>query len=105
MVTSASAHSLSHPHAENRSPNDDEGAEIGHFLRIRPCVLDVRYGLCCDKRFEICMLIFSFHVCAGRLSFVDLFFPYIDVASHVFVVSVMCIFKKVNPRKRPSTIF
>ena len=42
-VTSASAHSLSHPHAENRSPNDDEGAEIGHFLRIRPCVLDVRY--------------------------------------------------------------
>ena len=29
-------------------------------------------------------------------------FPYIDVASHVFVVSVMCIFKKVNPRKRPS---
>ena len=51
------------------------------------------------------MLIFSFRVRAGRLSFVDLFFPYIDVASHVFVVSVMCIFKKVNPRKRPSTIF
>ena len=48
------------------------------------------------------MLIFSFRVRAGRLSFVDLFFPYIDVASHVFVVSVMCIFKKVNPRKRPS---
>ena len=44
MVTSASAHSLSHPHAENRSPNDDEGAEIGHFLRTRPCVLDVRYA-------------------------------------------------------------
>ena len=41
------------------------------------------------------MLIFSFRVRAGRLSFVDLF-PYIDVASHVFVVSVMCIFKKVK---------
>ena len=27
------------PHAENRSPNDDEGAKIGHFLRTRPCVL------------------------------------------------------------------
>lgn len=49
------------------------------------------------------MLIFSFRVRAGRLSFVDLFFPHIDVASHVFVVSVMCILKKVNPRKRPST--
>ena len=48
------------------------------------------------------MLIFSLRVRAGRLSFVDLFFPYIDVASHVFVVSVMCFFKKVNPRKRPS---
>ena len=100
MVTSASAHSLSHPHAENRSPNDDEGVEIGHFLRIRPCVLDVRYAV--THNFEICMLIFSFRAGAGRLSFVDLFFPYIDVASHVFVVSVMCIFKKVNPRKRPS---
>ena len=33
----------------------------------------------------------------------DLFFPYIEVASHVFVVSVMCIFKKVNPRGRPSS--
>ena len=31
------------------------------------------------------MLIFSFRARAGRLSFVDLFFPYIDVASHVFV--------------------
>ena len=44
MVTYASAHSPSHPHAENRSPNDDEGAKIGHFLRTRPCVLDVRYA-------------------------------------------------------------
>ena len=35
------------------------------------------------------MLIFSFRARAGRLSFVDLFFPYIDVASHVFVVSLM----------------
>ena len=51
------------------------------------------------------MLICSFRARAGRFSFVDLFFPYIDVASHVFVVSVMCIFLKVNPRKRPSSIF
>ena len=47
------------------------------------------------------MLIFSFRVRAGRLSCVGLFFPYIDVASHVFVVSVMCIFKKVNPARDP----
>ena len=45
MVTSASTLSLSHPHAENRSPNDDEGAEIDHFLRIRACVHDVRYAV------------------------------------------------------------
>ena len=48
------------------------------------------------------MLIFSFRARAGRLSFVDLFFPYIDVASHVFVVSVLCILnvtKNRYPRK------
>ena len=45
------------------------------------------------------MLIFSFRARAGRLSFVDFFFPYIDVASHVFVVSVMCIFKNSIPTR------
>ena len=48
------------------------------------------------------MLIFSFRARAGRLSFVDFFFPYIDVASHVFVVSVMCIFKNPIPARDPS---
>ena len=43
MATYVSSYSPFHLHAENWSPNDDEGAEIGHFLRIRPCVLDVRY--------------------------------------------------------------
>ena len=47
------------------------------------------------------MLIFSFRARAGRLSLVDLFFPSIDVASHVFVVSVMCIFKNPIPARDP----
>ena len=47
------------------------------------------------------MMIFSFRARAGRLSFVDLFFPYIDLASHVFVVSVLCIFKNPIPARDP----
>ena len=43
MVTYASAHLPSHPHAENRSPNDDEGAKIGHFMCTRPCVTQVMH--------------------------------------------------------------
>ena len=50
------------------------------------------------------MLIFSFRARAGRLSFVDFFFPYIDVASHVFVVSVMCILKNPIPARDPSIL-
>ena len=66
-------------------------------------MLDVRYAVTKvgDLHVEIC----SFRARAGRFSFVDLFFQYIDVANHVFVVSVMCVFLKVNPRKRPSSIF
>ena len=45
------------------------------------------------------MMIFSFRARAGRLSFVDLFFPYIDLATHVFVVSVLCNKKKTFPGK------
>ena len=69
---------------------------MGHFLCIRPCVL-----CAATKVIEICMLIVSFRARAGHLSFVDLFFPYIDVASHVFVVSVLCMFKKTVIRGRP----
>ena len=47
------------------------------------------------------MLIFSFRARAGRLSLVDLFFPSMDVASHVFVVSVMCIFTNPIPPRDP----
>ena len=49
------------------------------------------------------MLIFSFRARAGRLSFVDFFFPYKDVASHVFVVSVMFILKDPIPARDPLT--
>ena len=84
-----------HMHAEHRSPNNDEGAKFSHFLRTHPCVLNVRYML--RQQFEICMMIFLLRAHAGRLAFVDLFFTYIDLTSHVFVVSVLCIFKNPFP--------
>ena len=96
MVIYSSAHPPSHTHAENRSPNDDEVAKIGHFLRTRPCVLDVR---CAATKNEICMIIFSFGARAGRLPFMDLLFPYIDLAGHVFVVSVLFIFLTRSPQE------
>ena len=46
--------------------------------------------------------VFSFRARADRLSFVILIFPYIDLASHVFVVSVLlCIFKIPIPARDP----
>ena len=96
MVTYPSAHLPSHPHTENRSPNDDDGAmsiSCTSFFLCSTCA-------CCDT-FEICMMCFSFRARAGRLSFVISFFPYIDLASHVLVVSVLCIFKNLIPAKGP----
>ena len=45
---------------------------------------------------------FLFRAGAGRLLLLDVFLLNIVLASHVLGMSVMCIFKKVNPRKRPS---
>ena len=66
-----------------------EGAEISHFLRTRPCVLNVRYML--RQQFEICMMIFLLRARAGRLAFVDLFFTYIDLTSHACLGDVCCV--------------
>ena len=38
---------------------------------------------------------------AGRFSFVILFFAYVHLASHVLVLSVLCIFKNPIPQRDP----
>ena len=97
MVTYASAHLPSHPSMQNIGARmTTRGRRLA--ISCAPALACSQRALCCDKSFDICMhFSVSFH--AGRLSFVILFVPYIDLASHVFVVSVQCIFKISIPAK------
>ena len=47
------------------------------------------------------MLICLFRARAGRLLLLDVFFPNLDLASHVLGMSVMCIKKKPLPAEDP----
>jgi len=53
------------------------------------------------------MLIFSFRAGAGRLLFLHLFFPYIDVASHVLVVRARKVYfqKGQSPQERRDPLY